>query len=174
MLLSTVTPAFAGIGVEAGLTGSHSSSAGDVGGGSYFQAAWWFRTSFAVAFTSQEQYSSRGEVLTHLGVGANAMYRLGYLGLRGNLSLVHQHEELPSQVKAHPLSSLFGVGIGTHHRAGASVAVDLIVPFRQRGNHEWYAAIGADATVFGDDYSARFQFAGHLALGIVFEGRALP
>ena len=166
------TAAHAGVSVEAGLTATRSSAPVASGGGSAFTAAWWFRDSFAVSLANKEAYMSNDDVLSHFAVGLSTMKRLDSLGIRGAVNLVHAHEQISSQVLSNPLATLLGVGTGTHHRAGASLAVDLVVPFHQRDHHEWFAAVGVDATAYLDDHGARWLWSTRATLGIMFGARA--
>ena len=165
--------AHAGVSVEAGLTATRSSAPVSTGGGSAFTAAWWFRDSLAVSLANKEVYLSDDDVLSHFAVGLSAMKRLNSVGLRGAINLVHAHEQISSQVLSNVLATLLGVGTGTHHRAGASVAIDLVVPFRHRNNHEWFAAVGVDATAYlPDHHGAQWLWSTRATLGIMFGGRA--
>ncbi len=173
LMIMQQTVAHAGVSVEAGLTATRSSKPVASGGGSAFAAAWWFHNSFAISLANKEAYVSNDDVLTHFAVGLSAMKRLNSVGLRGAINLVHAHEQISSQVLSNVLATLLGVGTGTHHRAGASLAVDLIVPFRQRNNHEWFAAIGVDATAYlPDHHGSRWLWSTRATLGIMFGGRA--
>ena len=172
IVVSLQNSADAGISVEAGLTGTRTSAPVTNGGGTAFTAAWWFRDSLAVSFANKEVYVANDDILTHFAVGVSAMKRINTLGLRGAVNLVHAHEQIRSQVWSNPLATLLGVGIGTHHRAGASLAVDLIIPFHQRDNHEWFAAVGVDATAYLDDRGARWLWSTRATLGIMFGGPA--
>lgn len=168
VLVALQTSADAGISVEAGLTGTRSTAPVATGGGTAFMAAWWFRDSLAVSLANKEVYVDNDDVLSHFAVGVSAMKRVNSLGVRGALNLVHAHEQIRSQVWANPLATLLGVGTGTHHRAGASLAVDLVIPFHHRNNHEWFAAVGVDATVYLDDHGARWLWSTRATLGIMF------
>lgn len=158
----------AGISVEAGLTGTRTSAPVATGGGTAFTAAWWFRDSLAVSIANKEVYVDNDDVLSHFALGVSVMKRVHSLGVRGALNLVHAHEQIVSQVWSNPLATLLGVGTGTHHRAGASLALDVVIPFHQRNNHEWFAAVGVDATVYLDDRGARWLMSTRATLGIMF------
>jgi hypothetical protein len=168
MVVTLQNSAEAGISVEAGLTGTRTSGPVASGAGTAFTAAWWFRDSLAVSLANKEVYLDNDDVLSHFAVGVSALKRVNTLGLRGAVNLVHAHEQITSQVWANPLATLLGVGTGTHHRAGASLAVDLVIPFHQRNNHEWFAAAGVDATVYLDDHGARWLWSTRATLGIMF------
>lgn len=168
VLVSLQNSADAASSVEAGLTGTRSTAPIATGGGTAFTAAWWFRDALAVSLANKEVYVDNEDVLSHFAVGISAMKRINSLGLRGAVNLVHAHEQIRSQVWSNPLATLLGVGTGTHHRAGINLAVDFVIPFHQRDNHEWFAAVGVDATAYLDDHGARWLWSTRATLGIMF------
>jgi hypothetical protein len=172
LILQFSLNANAQVSIEAGAAAAKSSREGDWGGGYSVSGAWWFRPRFSVAVSNQEMVTNNDRILSHFAVGVKTAIQLAPVSLRLGANVVHHHEQPVLEARDSPIAAVFGIGVGTRHRAGGSATLDLVVPLWRQKSHQWYAITGVETTVFGDDRGARVLVSAAASLGIVLWGDA--
>ncbi len=165
------SPARAGeLDVDVGLAATTTAWAGDRGGGGTLDISWWLRPYLGVSFIGKAQYATVDErLLEYLSVNIEGRRAAGPTRLIATLGLVHQHEEPLPGVADQPIQSILGVGDGIRHRAGLRGGARVALPIRRHRHGDFYAALEADATWFGDDRGPRWMIGAGLALGFTYD-----
>jgi hypothetical protein len=104
--------------------------------------------------------------LVEIGFGGKMWLHIWHTRPYARLGVMHQHEESTAAWKTDFAESLFGVGNGIRHRAGAEAALGLDVPFFRSDKVEVVGSAEFSTPWFPDDRGPHFYFMGGLGLGI--------
>jgi hypothetical protein len=134
---------------------------------STLKVGWRFMDVIAPYFLTRLGYADVNQrSLLTLSIGAQAWGRIAMLRPYVRASVMHQHEESLSALKADPGGALFGVGDGIRHRYGGEGAIGTDVPLVSRNKFTLYATVEAVGDWLPDPRGPEWYLLASTAIGM--------
>jgi len=162
--------------VDAGLAVRKSTWAGDVAAGGQLGAGYRFAHVFAIDTVVWEETASVDSRLnTGLTLGITGTLPLRTIRPSLRVYAIHQHEEGLVSVAEHPFGTVFGIGAGIRHRAGAGARLGVEIPFSASKRVEWVALGGLEGTWLSEKILGPAAYYGVMGgIGINYRLEELP
>jgi hypothetical protein len=153
--------------LETAMTGGSSSWVGDPTVMSQMRLGFRFMETGALYVQTGLGYAPvNNRELVQIAFGGQLWLHIWHTRPYARLGVMHQHEESTAAWKGDFGESLFGIGNGIRHRAGAEAALGLDVPLYRGDKVEVVGSAEFSTPWLPDDRGPHFYFLGGLGLGV--------